>query len=102
MDFDAQQQVQPQISGSERLMWAGRPKRGLLLRREDVFVIPFSILWCGIAISFAVGAHSSGAPSSFDVVALFLSRLGSTSSSAASFMMRYCDAAPTTVFRVKE
>lgn len=76
MDFDAQQQVQPQISGSERLMWAGRPKRGLLLRREDVFVIPVSILWCGMAISFAVAAHSSGAPWFFDVVALFFVAVG--------------------------
>ena len=62
MDIDAQQQIQRQLMGSERLLWAGRPRQGLLLRREDVLLIPVGILWCGFAIIFLSNMSSSGAP----------------------------------------
>jgi hypothetical protein len=48
----------------ERLVWTGQPAGGLILTGRDVFLIPFSIIWCGfivIWISLAtVGAVASG------------------------------------------
>jgi len=37
------------LAGGERLLWTGRPPRGLLLRRSDATVIPFSVMWTGFA-----------------------------------------------------
>ena len=34
----------------ERLLWTGQPSKGLLLRAQDAFLIPFSLLWCGSAL----------------------------------------------------
>jgi hypothetical protein len=44
----------------ERLLWTGRPAGGLLLTTRDVFLIPFSFLWCGFVIFWILGAAASG------------------------------------------
>jgi hypothetical protein len=52
------------LSG-ERIAWRGQSGRGLVLTRRDLFLIPFSLLWCGFAIFWTVGATSIGAPGFF-------------------------------------
>lgn len=42
------------LQGNEKLQWSGKPKTGLSFRKEDVFFIPFSLLWCGFAIFMLV------------------------------------------------
>lgn len=34
----------------ERIVWNGRPRQGLMLSPRDVFLIPFSVLWCAFAV----------------------------------------------------
>ncbi len=48
MDLDAQQKVSPYLAAGERLLWAGRPGQGLILRGYDAFLIPFGLLWTGL------------------------------------------------------
>lgn len=58
MNFDAQQIVQRELDSGEKLIWAGVPKQGTVLRDSDAFMIPFSLLWGGIAIFWEVMALS--------------------------------------------
>jgi hypothetical protein len=41
----------PCLMTGERLLWAGRPKLGLILRWSDLYVIPFTLAW--LALVFA-------------------------------------------------
>ena len=50
MDPDAQLAIAPHLDGGESLLWSGRPRQGLLIRRSDAFLIPFSLMWGGFAI----------------------------------------------------
>ncbi|MCF4166265.1 PH domain-containing protein [Zavarzinia compransoris] len=38
----------------ERLLWQGRPRRGLVLGARDFFLIPFSLVWCGTVVAGAI------------------------------------------------
>lgn len=42
--------IQRELDPQETLLWSGCPKQGLLLRRSDLFAIPFSLLWGGFAM----------------------------------------------------
>jgi hypothetical protein len=38
----------------ERILWSGKPGQGLLLIKRDFVLIPLSLYWCGLAISFVL------------------------------------------------
>lgn len=50
MDFNQPEQLTRRLDSRERLIWWGRPKQGLLLRKGDYYLIPFSIVWAGFVI----------------------------------------------------
>jgi hypothetical protein len=49
----------------ERIVWAGRPRGGIMFTRQDIFLVPFSLVWCGFAIFWETGVSGAGAPSFF-------------------------------------
>lgn len=62
IDLDLQDEFRPQLGTHERLVWAGRPKTGILFRPSDKFLIPFSLFFGGIAIFWEILAFVTGAP----------------------------------------
>lgn len=42
--------LRPYLRTDERLVWTGAPTQGLLLTAQDIYLIPFSLLWGGFAI----------------------------------------------------
>ena len=55
------------LTNGEYVQWKGRPGKGKLLSQSDVFMIPFSIFWCGFAFFWEWSVLKSGV----DVFALF-------------------------------
>ncbi len=54
--------IRSELGGDERLLWYGQPKKGLILRTYDIFMIPFSLVWGGGVLSVFVAAiiHNDG------------------------------------------
>ena len=48
----------------ERILWTGRPGQGLMLTRNDMFLIPLSLMWFGFTVfwTYEVTLGESAAP----------------------------------------
>ena len=42
--------IQPDLLSGESILWAGHPNTRVIFHKADVFMIPFSLLWGGLAI----------------------------------------------------
>ena len=68
MDPEIQETLEP----GERVLWSGVPPRGLRLRPQDGFLVPFSLVWTAIAATgFVAGRKAPNTPMAV-VPALFL------------------------------
>ena len=47
--------VQPELTSGESILWAGQPNTRVIFHREDLFLVPFSLLWGGFAIFWEAG-----------------------------------------------
>jgi hypothetical protein len=70
MDFNIEIELQQHLGYNEKLIWAGQPKKGIVFRTADIFIIPFSLLWCGFVIFWFTSALSTGAPFFFAMFAI--------------------------------
>ncbi len=52
---DSLMAVQPELTSGESVLWAGQPNPRVIFHRDDLYLIPFSVLWGGFAIFWAAG-----------------------------------------------
>lgn len=50
----------PYLANGEYILWRGKPERGNLLSSSDIYLIPFSLLWCGFAFFWEFNAIKDG------------------------------------------
>jgi len=55
-----QSELREHLGRDENLLWSEKPKSGIVFRIADIFMIPFSILWCGFAIFWVIMAYQGG------------------------------------------
>jgi hypothetical protein len=48
--YSAEQALQKELLSGETLLWAGQPCRRVVFRKEDLYLVPFSLMWGGFAI----------------------------------------------------
>jgi hypothetical protein len=59
IDIDIQQELQYELLDDEKLVWTGRPGTGIIFRKIDIFLIPFSIFWFGAILFGMFGVSNS-------------------------------------------
>jgi hypothetical protein len=63
--IEAPEEVRAALSPGEKLLWWGAPATGLRLGAQDVFLIPFSLVWGGFAVFWEWSVLSRGGPTFF-------------------------------------
>jgi hypothetical protein len=64
-NLTSQQEIGRILESGETLIWSGAPRQGLLLRANDMVMIPFSFLWGGFAFFWETNVLRSNAPAFF-------------------------------------
>ena len=56
MDLKITAELQQHLEPNEKLIWVGQPRKGIVFRSVDIFLIPISLLWCGFAVFWVIMA----------------------------------------------
>lgn len=69
-------QGQVDLFAGERVLWEGAPTKFPVFDSGDVLLVPFSLLWCGFAVFWTIGATGAGGATPFTLFGLFFVALG--------------------------
>ncbi|MGX5682520.1 hypothetical protein [Schumannella luteola] len=65
MNLEDRAAIEPYLIPGERLLWAGRPDPSKHFSANDLYTVPFSIVWFGFTIFWTALAATSKAPFPF-------------------------------------
>ena len=57
---DIQHELRRELGSSERLLWSGMPRQGIMFQAFDLFLIPFFLVWMGVPLAALFDTASSG------------------------------------------
>jgi hypothetical protein len=69
-------EIRSNLLSGEQVLWSGEPGKGIFFTGKDIFMIPFSLVWCGFAIFWTIGATGAGAPNFFTLWGLMFVAIG--------------------------
>ena len=55
IDPEVSTNIQPELMTGESLLWTGRPNPHVVFHSDDLYLIPFSLLWGGFAVFWEMG-----------------------------------------------
>src|SRR5262249_27935339 len=64
------------LERGEKLIWWDRPKRGLVLRTIDAFLVPFSLVWMSIVLTSVAAILTKGASFAESIITPFFLAIG--------------------------
>lgn len=74
-EYDEYRIFRDSLANDEYIIWKGKPEKGNLFTGEDIFLIPFSIVWCAGALTWTSVAFSDFVLP-FIPIGLFFSAVG--------------------------
>jgi hypothetical protein len=66
----------PWLLAGERLLWSGRPKRGLVFRLADLYMVPLGLLWFALSVGLDSRNLLADAPWAFGPWAMLMGVFG--------------------------
>ncbi len=69
-DYNEFDWLNSELLPDEMVLWRGKPNAKISFTSQDVFLIPFSILWCGFALFWEFSVITSDAPGMFPLFGL--------------------------------
>ena len=66
----------PWLHSGERLLWSGRPKRGLVFRLADLYMVPLGLLWFALTVGLDSRDLLADAPWAFGPWAMLIGVVG--------------------------
>lgn len=60
-------QIGSYLTGDEYVIWKGAPVKGHLFTPQDLYMIPFSLMWCGFAVFWELSVIAADAPLFFKI-----------------------------------
>jgi hypothetical protein len=55
-------EIEKNLLKDEKILWYDKPKTGIIFRTNDIFLIPFSLLWTGFAFFWEFSVLTTDAP----------------------------------------
>ena len=73
---DTANKFQSELNPSERILWSGQPYPGVVIRAADWFIIPFTLIWGGLALFFAYSMITQHALFGAILISFFFALVG--------------------------
>lgn len=69
-------EIRQELDEDETTVWSGQPNPNVLFSKADIFLVPFTLVWAGMAFFFTIKALTIGQLGIFLIMPLFFCIVG--------------------------